>query len=223
MPLTGEDVVSKDLVIFDFDGTLVDSMPGIIRTARSVMHRHGWTDEALGDMRRIVGPPFPAAFTEVYGVDPEEAMRITEEYRAVYQNLGRDGWPLFDGMRELLCDLRAAGRKVAIASFKRQFLLDRGIDINGVRDLFDLPLGKERDNGQTKAMIIGDVLGRLGFSPDQAVMVGDRRFDAEAAHEAGLPCVGMTVGHTCEPQELVDAGCCALCDTVDDLRRVLLG
>ncbi len=88
MPLTGEDVASKDLVIFDFDGTLVDSMPGIIRTARSVMHRHGWSDEALGDMRRIVGPPFPAAFTEVYGVDPEEAMRITEEYRAVYQNLG---------------------------------------------------------------------------------------------------------------------------------------
>ena len=209
MPLTGEDVASKGLVIFDFDGTLVDSMPGIIRTARSVMHRHGWTDEALGDMRRIVGPPFPAAFTE--------------EYRAVYQNLGRDGWPLFDGMRELLGDLRAAGRKVAIASFKRQFLLDRGIDINGVRDLFDLPLGKERDNGQTKAMIIGDVLGRLGFSPDQAVMVGDRRFDVEAAHEAGLPCVGVTMGHTCEPQELVDAGCCALCDTVDDLRRVLLG
>lgn len=223
MPLTGEDVASRGLVIFDFDGTLVDSMPGIILTARSVMHRHGWTDEALGDMRRIVGPPFPSAFTEVYGVDPEEAMQITEEYRAVYQNLGRDGWPLFDGMRELLGDLRAAGRKVAIASSKRQFLLDRGIDTNGVRDLFDLPLGKERDNGQAKAMIIGDVLGRLGFSPDQAVMVGDRRFDAEAAHEAGLPCVGVTMGHTCEPQELVNAGCCALCYTVDDLRRVLLG
>lgn len=182
MPLTGEDVASKALVIFDFDGTLVDSMPGIIRTARSVMHEHGWTDEALGDMRRLVGPPFPAAFTEVYGASPEEAMRITEEYRAIYQNLGRDGWPLFDGMRELLCDLRAAGRKVAIASSKRQFLLDRGIDANGVRDLFDLPLGKASDNGQTKAMIIGNVLELLGFSPEEAVMVGDRRFDAEAAH-----------------------------------------
>ena len=187
-------------------------------TLDEVTAETGWISDAIDEL-----DPFPAAFTEVYGVDPEEAMRITEEYRAVYQNLGRDGWPLFDGMRELLGDLRAAGRKVAIASFKRQFLLDRGIDVNGVRDLFDLPLGKERDNGQTKAMIIGDVLGRLGFSPDQAVMVGDRRFDAEAAHEAGLPCVGVTVGHTCEPQELVDAGCCALCDTVDDLRRVLLG
>ena len=215
MPLTGEDVASKALVIFDFDGTLVDSMPGIIRTARSVMHEHGWTDEALGDMRRLVGPPFPAAFTEVYGATPEEAMRITEASRPLDPNLVRDGW--------LLCDLRAAGRKVAIASSKWQFLLDRGIDANGVRDLFDLPLGKASDNGQTKAMIIGDVLELLGFSPEEAVMVGDRRFDAEAAHEAGLPCVGLTMGHTCEPQELVDAECCALCDTVDDLRRVLLG
>lgn len=223
MPLTGEDVAKKALVIFDFDGTLADSMPGIIRTARSVMHAHGWTDEALGDMRRIVGPPFPAAFTEVYGVSPEEATQITEEYRAVYKTLDRDGWPLFDGMRELLRDLRAAGRKVAIASSKRQFLLDRGIDTNEARDLFDLPLGKARDDGQTKAMIIAEVLERLGFSPDEAVMVGDRRYDAEASHEAGLPCVGVTIGHTCEPVELVDADCCALCETVDDLRRVLLG
>ena len=46
---------------------------------------------------------------------------------------------------------------------------------------------------------------------------------AVIAHEAGLPCVGLTMGHTCEPQELVDAGCCVLCDTIDDLRRVLLG
>ena len=114
MPLTGEDVASKALVIFDFDGTLVDSMPGIIRTARSVMHEHGWTDEALGDMRRLVGPPFPAAFTEVYGASPEEAMRITEEYRAIYQNLGRDGWPLFDGMRELLWRHKRSGGTLCV-------------------------------------------------------------------------------------------------------------
>ena len=64
----------------------------------------------------------------------------------------------------------------------------------------------------------------LRNNPDLRWLTGASRvFDAEAAHEAGLPCVGLTMGHTCEPQELVDAGCCALCDTVDDLRRVLLG
>ena len=223
MALTGEDVSRRKLVIFDFDGTLVDSMPGIIRTARAVMHEHGWTDEELGDMRRIVGPPFPQAFCEVYGTTPEEARSITEDYRAVYRNLGRDGWPLFGGMRELLEELRAAGAKVATASSKRQFLLDRGLETNGVRDLFDLPLGKVSDEGDSKAQIIGRVLGQLGVDASDAVMVGDRRFDVEAAREAGLPCVGVLMGHTCDAAELVEAGACALCETVDDLRRVLLG
>lgn len=223
MALTGEDVSRRKLVIFDFDGTLVDSMPGIIRTARAVMHEHGWTDEELGDMRRIVGPPFPNAFCDVYGTTLEEAQSITEDYRAIYQNLGRDGWPLFEGMRELLEELRAAGVKTATASSKRQFLLDRGLDTNGVRDLFDLPLGKLSDEGDSKAQIIGRVLDQLGIDAADAVMVGDRRFDVEAAHEAGIPCVGVLMGHTCEPAELIEAGACALCETVDDLRRVLLG
>ena len=223
MALTGEDVSRRGLVIFDFDGTLVDSMPGIIRTARAVMHEHGWTDEELGDMRRIVGPAFPGAFCEVYGVSPEEAQSITEDYRAVYKDLGRDGWPLFGGMRELLEDLRAAGAKLATASSKRQFLLDRGLEANEVRDLFDLPMGKDKDGGMTKAQIIGEVLSRLGVDAADAAMVGDRRFDVEAAHEAGIPCVGVLFGHTCESDELVRAGACALCETVDDLRRVLLG
>lgn len=223
MALTGEDVSRRGLVIFDFDGTLVDSMPGIIRTARAVMHEHGWTDEELGDMRRIVGPAFPGAFCEVYGVSPEEAQSITEDYRAVYKDLGRDGWPLFGGMRELLEDLCAAGAKLATASSKRQFLLDRGLETNEVRDLFDLPMGKDKDGGMTKAQIIGEVLSRLGVDAADAVMVGDRRFDVEAAHEAGIPCVGVLFGHTCEPEELVEAGACALAETVDELRRVLLG
>ena len=223
MALTGEDVSRRRLVIFDFDGTLVDSMPGIIRTARAVMHEHGWTDDELGDMRRIVGPPFPQAFCEVYGTTPEEAQSITEDYRAVYKTLGREGWPLFDGMRELLCDLRAAGIKVATASSKRQFLLDRGLETNEVRDLFDLPLGKVSDEGDSKAQIIGRVLGRLGVDAADAVMVGDRKYDVEAAREAGLPCVGVLMGHTCERSELVEAGACALCETVGDLRRALLG
>jgi phosphoglycolate phosphatase len=223
MALTNTDVTDAKLVVFDFDGTLADSMPGIIRTARHVMHEHGWTDEQLGDMRRIVGPPFPYAFQLVYGVSAEEAASITEDYRAIYKNLDRDGWPLFDGMRELLCDLRAAGKLTAIASSKRQFLLDRGVDTNEVRDLFDLPRGKQADDDETKAQIIDYVLETLGVAPADAVMVGDRQFDAEAAHTAGLECVGTLYGNTCQEDELVQAGCCAIANTVDELRAILIG
>lgn len=218
-----KDLSKKKLVVLDFDGTLADSMPGIVRTATAVMHEHGWTDEALGDVRRIVGPPFPQAFTLVYGLSEEEAMQVTQEYRAVYQNLGRAGWPLFDGMEQLLRDLKAAGKLLGTASSKRQFLLDLGLETNGVLDLFDLPLAKQTDGADPKSAILGRVLDRLGVAPADAVMVGDRRFDIEAGHANGVDSVGVLYGNTATRAELEEAGAEAIADTVDDLRRILLG
>lgn len=217
------DLTRKKLIVFDFDGTLVDSMPGIVAVARSVMHDHGWSDEELGDMTRLVGPPFPQAFTAVYGISETEAEQITAEYRSVYANLGRDGWPLFDGMGELLRDLKAAGRLLGTASSKREFLLERGLTTNGVRDLFDYPMAKKSDHGDSKEAALGRVLAAAGVEPADAVMVGDRRFDAEAASTCSVECVGVLFGHTAPRSELEDAGCVAVAETVDELRRVLLG
>ena len=223
MALSDVDVASAELVLFDFDGTLADSMPSIISTARQVMHEHGWSDEKLGDMRRLVGPPFPQAFELVYGVSPEEARSITEDYRAIYSNLGRSGWPVFDGAAELLQELKDGGRILATASSKREFLLERGLRTNGIWELFDFPFGKRSDDGETKAQIIGRVLEASGVSAGEAVMVGDRRFDAEAAAACGVPCVGVLYGKTCEEKELVEAGCCRIAHSVEELRALLVG
>lgn len=216
-------LAAKKLVVFDFDGTLVDSMPAIVATARTVMRRHGWSDEALGDMSRLVGPPFPQAFSQVYGLSEEEALEVTEEYRAIYQNLGRDGWPLIEGVGELLGDLKAAGKLLATASSKRQFLLERGLETNGVLDLFDCPMAKQADFGDSKEAALGRVLARLGADAADAVMVGDRRYDAEAAHACGVECVGVLYANTAPRSELEEAGCEHIVETVDELRRVLLG
>ena len=59
MALTGEDVTGRRLVIFDFDGTLADTIAGIISTARTVLLRHGLSEEEIGDVRRIIGPAVP--------------------------------------------------------------------------------------------------------------------------------------------------------------------
>lgn len=216
-------LAAKKLVVFDFDGTLVDSMPAIVATARTVMRRHGWSDEALGDMSRLVGPPFPQAFSQVYGLSEEEALEVTEEYRAIYRNLGRDGWPLIEGVGELLSDLKAAGKLLATASSKRQFLLERGLETNGVLDLFDCPMAKRADFGDSKEAALGRVLARLGADAADAVMVGDRRYDAEAAHACGVECVGVLYANTAPRSELEEAGCEHIVETVDELRRVLLG
>ena len=69
----GMDVSGRKLVIFDFDGTLSNTIEGITSTARTVLRAHGLSDADMGDLRRIVGPPFPEAFSLVYGFSTEEA------------------------------------------------------------------------------------------------------------------------------------------------------
>lgn len=224
MALIGEGLTTRELVLFDFDGTLADTVDGICSTARTVLRAHGVSEEDLSSrVRLLIGPPFPQAFSLVFGLSEEEAAQVTAEYRAIYQNLGLAAWPLYPGMRELLEDLRSAGRRLAVASAKREPLVVRAIADNGVADLFDACLGKRSDDVTTKAETIARAIDSLGLAPADAVMVGDRHHDVEAAAACGVPCVGVTYGGTAAPGELEDAGACAIVSSIDGLRRVLLG
>ena len=219
----GMDVRGRRLVVFDFDGTLSDTIEGIISTARTVLRKHGLTDEDMGDLRRIVGPPVPEAFSMVYGFSKEEAAQITEEYRAIYNTLGAEAFPAIPGMAELADSLHAAGKVLGVASSKRAALLERGMRESGLAPHFDVYLGKLDDGTDTKPQTIRRVMDRTGLGPKDAVMVGDRFYDVDAATEVGIPCVGVHYAHTCEVAELWDTGAVAVAETVDELGRILLG
>lgn len=223
MALGRGDLSGRGVVIFDFDGTLADTVDSIVAVAREVMVDHGYPEERLGDMRRLVGPPFPQAFSQVYGVTPEEAVSITADYRVRYRAIGAAAWPFYEGMADLLARLRAAGRRTAIASSKRAELLAQAISDNEAEALFDVCCGKLSDEGDSKAKAIVRALEALGASADDAVMVGDRHYDVEAAIECGIPCVGVSYGGTCEEGELEGAGAAVVVGSVDELGRVLLG
>lgn len=217
------DVTGRRLVIFDFDGTLANTVPVIVRTARTVLARHGLTDDDMGDLTRLVGPPFPQAYSLVYGFSEDEAAQITAEYRAIYRTIGPEAWPLFDGVAGLLRRLRAAGRLTAVASSKQMPMVRTALADNKITDLFDLALGKSSDAEGDKIALIARTLRELGVSADDAVMVGDRHHDVEAAAACGVPCVGVTYGGTGTVEELMGAGAWACADTVEELGRVLLG
>lgn len=223
MALTGVDVTGRGLVVFDFDGTLANTIGGITQVARQVLLAHGMAEADLGDLTRLVGPPFPQAFSMVYGLSEEEADAVTRDYRLAYADLGPAGWPLFDGVAGLLEDLVAAGKTLAVASSKRTALIEQATEQNGIAALFAVRAGKQDDYTDTKAATVGRVLERLGAGADDAVMVGDRRFDVEAAAANGMPCVGVRYGATCPRAELEDAGACAVAETVAELRALLLG
>lgn len=215
-------VCERDYVLFDFDGTLADTMPAIVATAVRTLTEWGMSEDEIGDARRLVGPPFPAAFSMVYGVSEADAAEICRRYRAIYRELGSDSYPLFEGIAELLDRLRAAGRHLAIATSKNDPNVQRMVDGLGIRDRFDAVVGKVRDGRGAKQVIIADALAALGCTSDQAVMVGDRFYDVGGALAVGMPTVGVLFGKTAPRSELVDAGAAAVVETPAELGDVLL-
>ena len=215
-------VAEREFVLFDFDGTIADTMPTIVSTARRVLREWGLTDEEIGDARRLVGPPFPGAFSQVYGLSEADAAEVTRRYRAIYNNLGPETYPTFDGIPELLDRLRAAGKRLAVATSKNDALAQRMVRDQGIADKFDAIVGKVRDGLGAKRIVISDALAALGAAPDRAVMVGDRFYDVEGALEVGMPCVGVMFG-TATREELEGAGAAAVVGSCDELAQVLLG
>ncbi len=213
----------RPVVIFDFDGTIADTKASIVSTATTVLGAWGVPQEDLVRVGELIGPPFPQAFELVFGLTPEDAAEVTRRYRDIYNHLGLEAWPAFEGMARLLEDLRSAGRQLAVASSKRTQLVRTGLRDNRIEGLFSSVRANDGDGEATKEEAIRAVLADLGAAPSDAVMVGDRHHDVEAAHACGIPCVGVLYGDTAEPGELEGAGAAAVAHTMGDLRSILLG
>lgn len=216
-------LASRKAVVFDFDGTIADTKASIIATATRVLTEWGLAEEELSRVGEIIGPPFPQAYEWVFGFSREDAIEITRRYRDIYNYLGVEAWPAFEGMCGLLEELHAEGRQLAVASSKRTYLVRKGLEDNGIAGLFDSVRAKETDLESTKADAIRLALEDLGVGADEAVMVGDRFHDVEAAKECAMPCVGVLYGDTAEREELERAGAVAVVESVAELRDVLLG
>ena len=210
-------------VVFDFDGTVADTKPTIVKTAARVLEEWGIpADVVAAKVDQLIGPPFPEAFSWVFGVSEEDAREITRRYRERYLASGPEAWPFFAGMHELLQNLRSSGRLVAIASSKLQSAVDKAVADNHAEDLFDVVVGKCQ-GVSTKDDAIREAVARLGCTAEDAVMVGDRHHDVEGAEACGIPCVGVLFGNTASREELEEAGAVAVVDTVEELEAVLLG
>ena len=218
---TSEDLRARECILFDFDGTLADTKPTIMRVARKVLGDWGLTEEEIGDAGRLVGPPFPGAFTEVYGLSAADAAEVARRYREIYAGLGPETYPLFGGMGEVLSRLLGAGRRLAVTTSKRQPLVERMLADQGIVDDFEVIVGQTDPSKADKFHLVERTLAELDAKASDAVMVGDRFYDVDGARAAGVPCVCVLFG-TAERSELEAAGAAAICETPGELAKVLL-
>ncbi len=212
----------KRFFLFDLDGTLVDTGPGIHRSVRYALGFFGFPDEPDHRLRRFVGPPLDESFRVFYGLDRPQSFAAVEKFREVYRTQGVFQSPLYPGMDTLLRRLSAQAT-LCLATSKPLVFAQQILTLRGIRDCFTHTVGANLDGTMTdKAQVIGAVLRRLGDpDPQDVVMVGDRRHDILGAQAHHLETVGVTYGYA-EPGELTAAGADHIVPTVAALEALCL-
>ena len=207
-------------VLFDFDGTVFDTVEGITKSIQYALRKHG-RDAALEELRCFAGPPLVDKFMEVYGVTREEAEQLVTDFRERYVPIGVYESGPFPGIRELLEALRAAGKKVAVATSKPQPLAELLLERAGLRELFDVVVGSGGGvNNDAKWQIVTRAMELCGAKPENCVLVGDTKYDVEGARKCGIPCIGVRWGYAAEG-ELEAAGAAVMVETPEELAELI--
>ncbi len=210
-------------ILFDLDGTLTDSGPGIMNGFEYAITKMGGSVEDRSQLRRFVGPPLVESFGTMLGYSPEDTEKAIATYREYYFQMGgvleNEVYP---GVVKLLEDLNEMGLHVAVATSK----FEKGTMI--VLDHFDLAkyfdvigCGNDTDRKEKKD-IIRYVLDKYGITDlSKVLMVGDRHYDIDAAREVGIDSVGVLYGYGNE-EEFKTAGATYIAVTAEEVKKYIV-
>jgi phosphoglycolate phosphatase len=206
-------------VIFDLDGTLTDSKPGIVGCLRKVLDDRNMGDQ--GPLDRFVGPPVEEWARELLpDGSEEERVVLARDYRACYDGEGWKNNSVFAGVREMLIALHKLGFPLYVCTSKQQHFAVRILDLFELSGLFTAIYGDKAEYAShSKGDLLAKLLREQSINPLAAWMIGDRIHDIEAAHANQVRCVAAGWGYG-PPEE------CALADAVaptpaDIMDRVL--
>ena len=206
--------------MFDLDGTLLDSSQGIVNSFRATLDEMG-LDATEAQLRSLIGPPLWHSFRTLGVAEPavDEAVAL---YRRYYAESGVFEAVVYPGIHEVLSAIRDAGIAMGVATAKRVDFATQMLHAHLLGDFFDVIAGASVDLVVSeKYEIIDEVLRHWSVPPTSSLwMVGDRRYDVEAAKRHGLTAIGVTWGFGTEA-ELLESGADALVHEARDLLGLL--
>lgn len=176
-------------LLFDFDGTLLDTNELIIQTFIAVLGEHFPGRYEREDILHFIGPSLEQTFESI---DVERAVELTAQYRAINKQLHDELITEYDGVTETLRLLKARGIKMAIVSTKRSANIKRGLALMGIDEVFEHIISlDEVKNPKPDPEPILLALEKLGASKDEALMIGDNYHDIEGGKNAGVRTAGV--------------------------------
>lgn len=214
-------------ILFDLDGTLVDSAPDLIGTLNRLLVEEGLPPVPMEAASALIGSGARALLVhgfEAAGADLERARSeaLFERFLVDYAGHIADGSAPFEGVVETLERLEARGAVFAVATNKRSDLSELLLEKLGLTRHFAAIVGPDRVSARkpSGAHLI-EAVTQVGGDPERSIMVGDAAPDAGAARDAGMPCILATFGYTPTPVE--DLGGDVLIDAFEDVEEAIDG
>lgn len=208
-------------ILFDLDGTIVDSGPGITACAQYALKHFEIEEPDAAKLRFFVGPPLAYTFMEHYGFSKEQAEEAVEKYRERYHTIGIFECELYPGVKETLQYLKEKQFTIALASSKPEPSCHRILEHFGIAEYFDEIVGAEMHGPRNdKKDVLIEAMRRLQKEPQECILIGDTRFDAIGAKEVGMECIGITYGYGTK-EELLHAGVIAVFDRITEVEKYL--
>ena len=184
-------------ILFDLDGTITDPFEGISKCIVYALESFGIKVEDTRELVSFIGPPLFDQFKVYCGFDDEQAEKAVKKYRERYSTVGWKECTLVEGTEELLRELKAQGKVLAVATSKPECFAVPILEHFGIDGYFDFIGGAELDHGgrNSKDAVIEYVLERLGVTDrSEAVIIGDRFHDIDGAKKTGIGSVGVLSG-----------------------------
>ena len=216
-------------IIFDLDGTLVRTEDGLFDSITYALEMMGVRPGDRKDMKRMIGPVLHESFQKFYDMSAEEADRANALFFEAYDKEGICNASVYDGVEEMLEELRKAGMTLLVVTAKPRDMAETVLHHTGIDRFFQTVIGPGRSDKKTdKGSLLRDALCWLAdsaqypFQKDKTIVVGDRLFDIEAAGGAGLSSIGVLYGYG-DKEELTTAGAAYLAGTPADVVKIICG
>jgi phosphoglycolate phosphatase len=214
--------MEKKYIFFDLDGTLTDPMIGITKSVQYALKHFDIVVEDLNELCPFIGPPLKESFMVFYGLTEQEAEVAIAKYRERFSETGLFENKVYQGISEVLENLKQQGKTLMVATSKPTVFAERILAHFNLDHYFDFVGGSNLDGSRTKKSEVIEFVLRENNITDvsEVIMIGDRKHDMIGAEENGMDAIGVLYGYG-NFEELSDAGAKYIVKEVEELVEII--
>ena len=183
-------------ILFDLDGTITESKEGITKSVQYALKKFDIIVESLDLLEKFIGPPLKYSFSEYYGFDENKSLEAVQYYREYFEKKGIMENKVYDHIEDLLKQLKELKLKLIIATSKPTKFSNIILNNFNLTPYFDVIVGSNMNGTRcTKGEVIKHVVEKYKIDPNEAVMIGDRKYDMIGARQNNMDSIGVTYGY----------------------------